>query len=626
MFWFPHPSLLRLVEPAAGRIASLYGAPLALRLSIAAATVALATAFRLAVLPPLGAALPYATYYLAVEISALLGGLAPGLFAIATSALAAHILFAPMRTATDEIGLALFVSSCALLVAMTELLRRTRLPLIDARAPRMDAACGLIDAAHILEQFALAAPGVIGSFYFDPKGCVACRYLSSKAKDIFGLGPQEISANPGVFLKRLDRGDLKKINEGLSRSTRDLTLWVVEFRFRHPEKGSIWIEARAIPEREPDGRLIWHGYASDITERKHAGLALAESGERLQATIDAAPDAVLTMDAGGRILSMNPAGERTFGYAAGEIVGKHARALIEDTGPETLLTPTGGRSEITALRKSGEPFPAELTLASTRLEGQPLLVAFVKDLTEQRDIERRIQELHRDRFAETGGMAAALAHEINQPLAATTTYLGVARRIVQKSPLADDPTLTGVLEKAAAQTLRAGKIVASLRDLIRRGEADKTLISVNELVREARDALLADAPDADIHITVNCLAEQDKLVGDRTQMRQLLANLIRNAIEAMKSEDRRDLILKTSNPDDQTIRVDVIDTGSGLPDSSEEGCFEPFTSTKARGMGVDLSISRSIIEAHYGRIWAAPNHGGGAIFSFALPLQRADMD
>jgi C4-dicarboxylate-specific signal transduction histidine kinase len=222
-----------------------------------------------------------------------------------------------------------------------------------------------------------------------------------------------------------------------------------------------------------------------------------------------------------------------------------------------------------------------------------------------------------------GGMAAALAHEINQPLAATAAYLRVARRLLEKSGESKSDLLD-VLDKATTQALRAGRIVTTLRDLARRGEPDKTIVPVHDLIEETYDALQADKSQLGVEIGLDLTAAKDQALADRTQVKQVLDNLVRNALEAMQTVDRRELVFRTANPDDCTIRVDVIDTGCGFQGLAEDGCFEPFTTTKAKGMGVGLSISRSIIKAHYGRIWAASNPGGGAIFSFTLPLQNLE--
>lgn len=487
---------------------SAYAAPLPVRLLIAALILGMATVARFAIAPTVGDRLPYATYFLAVEISALLGGVIPGVFATLASAVLAHLYFSPIASPRDEIGLLLFVASCTFFSGVTEVLHRTRLKLAKARV-------------------------------------------------------------------------------------------------RHD---------------------------ADIASRERFELLLTENAKQLQATIDAAPDAVLTMDSEGRVQSVNRAGTSMFGYSTHEIIGMTVEALVEPSPAEG--SPPDNRIKILnhketrailGKRKDGHVFPAELTVSETSFDRVRLFVGFIKDLTERQKFEQKVEELHNNQLDALGGMASALAHEINQPLAATTTYLKVARLLLEKSPSGAGSDVLQVLEKATGQTRRAGRILASLRDLVQRGEPDKTLVGVNQLIVEAVDSLQQDRASDHISIVRQPRAVRDLVLADRTHLRQALVNLLRNAIEAMESADRRELLLSTSNPDDLTIRVDVIDTGCGLPNSPDRDCFEPFTTTKVNGMGVGLSVSRSIIEAHEGRIWAAPNADGGAVFSFTLPLQESDI-
>ncbi|WP_457797796.1 PAS domain S-box protein [Methylocystis sp. S23] len=615
MRWVACRSISRCLTAAERIVASAYAAPPAPRFALAALAGGGAAAARLAFASS-NRDLSEAADYLAVSLSGLLGGFAPG--AVAALACALLRLGFPPPSGADASNIFLFLTTSAFLLAIVEAFHRMRLRAHAGRA-----------ASELLANVVVAAPGVVGTFYVDARGHVAYRYVSPKAKSVFGLDPADIRADAGVFFKRLSKDDLDMLNAGLRRSARELSLWVVEFLFDHPDKGMIWMEAQAAPVREAGGLVVWHGYASDITPRKRAELSLAESAARLQAAIDAAPDAVLTMDAVGRIQTINRAGAAMFGYRPDEFAAMNIRELIapEAGGTNEWTQPAADeRREIRGLSKNGDAFPAEMTLSETAFERESLRVAIIKDLTERRKIERHIEQLHRNRLDAMGGMAAALAHEINQPLAANATYLRVARRLIEKSPHADDAAIVDVLEKATTQTLRAGRIVTSLKDLVRRGEPDKTLVGMHDLIMEAVDAAIEECEDSKVKFEMRRQAPRDRIVADRTQLKQVLFNLVRNAMEAMQSSERRELVISTANPGDGTIRVDVIDSGCGLPESCEIGRFEPFTTTKTKGMGVGLSISRSIIEAHYGRIWASPNAGDGATFSFALPLQDADAD
>lgn len=490
--------------------------------------------------------------------------------------------------------------------------------------------------AEQLESVAATTPGVVFSFYLGDDSHIAYRYVSPKAKAVFGVAAEDICADARVFYRRVHVADHDHLNAALVESAHSLSHWDVEFRFEHPEKGAIWLEAQAAPVCEQDGKLVWHGYVSDVTERKRSEIALAETAARLQAMIDGAQDAVITMDSDGRIQSVNRAALSMFGHDAGELAACNITALLSDvaTRPETkeandlraLEAGIGHRWEVEARRRNGKVFPAEFSLSEARYDHRRILIGFVKDLSEQRKVQQRVEKLNRDRLDAMAGMAGKLAHEINQPLAATATYLKVARRLLERPPQEAGTNIVELIDKATIQTLRAGKIVNSLRQLVARGEPDKTLVSVHELILNTYDSMLADGANTDAQIRLERNASRDDVVADRAQLQQVLVILMRNAIEAMQETEKQELIVSTSNPDDRTIRVDVTDTGGGLAGNVEEDFFEPFATTKEKGMGVGLSISRSIIEAHYGRIWAKPNPRGGAVFSFTLPLQNAEEE
>ncbi len=518
-------------------------------------------------------------------------------------------------------------------------------------APRDDHSCGhdkMRDVARItsecmtmseeLANVALAAPGVLGVFFLGPNGHVAYRYVSPKSEAIFGLAADAICADPALLFKRLHKTDLDALNAKLFQSAQDMTPYIVEFRFDHPKKGLVWLEAQAAPVRDPQTGVLWYGYASDITARKLSELTLAETAALLQATIDGAQDAIMTMDGKGYIQSVNSASAAMFDSAAEAMIGSMIESIVESANLSELLAgawsnahrdrAAGAAERITArgLRRDRSSFPVELSLSDVKFDGCRLLVVFIKDLSRQRMIEKRVEELRHNRLDAMGGMAATLAHEINQPLAATATYLKVARRMLEKSSEGEDQEVMDVLDKAAVQTLRAGRIVTSLRDLMQRGEPDKTLVQVNGLIRETCDSIHGEGRASGIKIQLAFEARRDQVVADRAQLRQVLGNLIRNAIDAMSSAEKRELLVSTDNPDEATIRIEVRDSGCGLGTFAQEDCFEPFTSTKAKGLGIGLSISRSIIEAHYGRIWAKSNTNGGTVFSFTLPLQDTDVD
>jgi two-component system sensor kinase FixL len=218
-----------------------------------------------------------------------------------------------------------------------------------------------------------------------------------------------------------------------------------------------------------------------------------------------------------------------------------------------------------------------------------------------------------------GEMASALAHELNQPLAAISNYMKGSRRLLAGSA---DPNLTKIesaLDRAAEQAVRAGQIIRRLRDFVARGESEKRVESLSKLIEEAGALGLAGAREQNIQLRFSLDQNSDFVLADRVQIQQVLVNLFRNALEAMAQSPRRELVVTNTRVGDDTIEVEVSDTGSGFQDDVIPNLFQTFFTTKETGMGVGLSISRSIIEAHGGRMWAENNTSGGATFRFTLP-------
>ncbi|MBG0810217.1 PAS domain S-box protein [Methylosinus sp. H3A] len=341
---------------------------------------------------------------------------------------------------------------------------------------------------------------------------------------------------------------------------------------------------------------------------------LAEA--RLEAILECVTDAILSIDEKGVVVAANAAAGTLFRCASEALLGVGAALLL----PECRLAAGERRQNGLARRPDDSTFPAALTVTETR--GARLRIAVIRDLTEERAAEALLCELRSElayagRLAAMGELAGALAHEINQPFSAIATYVRTARWLLQRKPK-QSAEVEDILAKAGAQAMRAGDIVRRLREFVTRGESVKTVQSLATLVEEAQSLGVAGARQVGARVVVAARGENDHVLADRVQIQQVIVNLMRNAVEAMDGATRRELSLSTSSADGYA-RLDVADTGHGLKDGAG-ALFEPFRSTKATGMGIGLSISRSIVEAHGGRIWAEPNPQGGAIFSFTLPL------
>ncbi|MGH7126033.1 MAG: sensor histidine kinase, partial [Stellaceae bacterium] len=280
---------------------------------------------------------------------------------------------------------------------------------------------------------------------------------------------------------------------------------------------------------------------------------------------------------------------------------------------------------IDGVRMDGNEIRLELTITPLRRRRGYVFNAFIRDLTERRATEARLDALqaellHVSRQSEMGQFGSSLVHELNQPLAAITNYLGAGLQILRSGDRASPDRMAEILTKATAQTARISEIIRSLRRLISKGATERQPESLHDVIRDAGTLVTISTGRHDYEVRYELEPGMPAALIDRIQIQQVLANLMRNAIEAMARSDTRSIVISASARADGLIEVRVADTGPGISESIAEQLFEPFVSTKADGMGVGLSICQSIIAAHGGAIWADANpRGGGAIFHFTIP-------
>jgi two-component system sensor kinase FixL len=356
----------------------------------------------------------------------------------------------------------------------------------------------------------------------------------------------------------------------------------------------------------------------------------------LQSILDSIPEAMIVIDDRGVIQSFSSTAERLFGYSVADAVGKNVRQLMPSpyreghdgylgrymsTGERRII---GIGRVVVGERKDGSTFPMELAVGEMHVGSQRFFTGFIRDLSERQQTEARLQELqselvHMSRLTAMGEMASALAHELNQPLSAIANYMKGSRRLLEDSRDERADILRDAMSKAADQALRAGDIIRRLRDFVARGESERRVEDVKKLVEEASALALVGAKDRGVRVRFAFDPRVDFVLADKVQIQQVLLNLIRNAIEAMEETDKRELIVSTALAQDNLVAISVADTGTGLAPEVVAQLFQPFITTKRHGMGVGLSISRTIIEAHGGSIVPRPNPGGGTVFSFTLP-------
>jgi two-component system sensor kinase FixL len=405
--------------------------------------------------------------------------------------------------------------------------------------------------------------------------------------------------------------------------------------------GSTFPMDLAVGEARAEGEIIFVGIIRDISERKAADRARQESELRLRSILDTVPDAIIVIDERGTIQSFSPAARRLFGYADAEVVGKNVNVLMPSPYREAhdgyldRYRTTGERRIIgigrvvVGLRKGGDTFPMELEVGEFRVAEGRYFTGFVRDLTEQQQAQRRIQDLqsellHASRLSVMGQMASAMAHELNQPLTAVMNYLEAARHLFESAPQSAG-RVGDLLQRAVAQTERAGDVVRRLRQFVTKEDTERRPENLNQLVEEALALALVGARQSSVRITLDLDKTLPPVLADSVQIQQVVLNLVRNAIEAMAETERRELTITTRSLPDGT-EVTVADTGPGIAPELAERLFQPFVTTKHTGMGLGLSICREIVDAHHGKLVVVPRPEGGALFRVTFPMMRSEQD
>ncbi len=405
--------------------------------------------------------------------------------------------------------------------------------------------------------------------------------------------------------------------------------------------GERFIHGSCVPLRTDHGEL--EGIlvqCSDLTELQWTRDALDATTVRGQTILDTAVDGIVTIDEMGIIRSCNKSIERLFGYSAGELIGRNVKKLMppahaadhdghlrryRETGEKHIV---GIGREVTARRKDGSEFPVHLAVGEFVEGGRSCFTGFIRDMSEQKEMEQKarahLEQLsHVTRLSAIDNLASGISHEINQPLTAIVTMAQAMLRALhagRKEPA----MLEDTLERIVKQGARANSIVQQMREFARKEKStERTPQGIDVIVRDVLQLLEYEIRQYDITLNAE-LNTPDVLVPvNRIQIEQVLLNLIQNAVHAMAEiASERVLTIRTRPPRDDYPYMDVVieDTGIGLPQNSEANVFDPFFTTKEQGMGQGLSISRSIVESHGGRISAGAGEHGGAVFQFMLPV------
>lgn len=459
-------------------------------------------------------------------------------------------------------------------------------------------------------------------------------FWNARAEALFGYAAGEIVGRKITLIIPPDR--IEEEAAILERVRNGEKLNRFETRRQQKDGTIIPVSLTISPLRDAEGRMVGVcKIARDLSEAERASREIERREALLGSILETVPDALVVIDQHGLIHSFSAAAERLFGWTADEAVGRNVRILMPApyrqehdsylgrylaTGERRII---GIGRVVTGQRKDGSIFPMELAVGEVRLPGARLFTGFVRDLTERQDRERRLAEvrselIHVSRLSELGQMVSALAHEVNQPLTAMANYLSGARRLFAGGNVEGG---LQAMERIAEQSERARQIIQRLRDFARKRETERRVESLTRTIEEASGLALVGVGSG-VRLEIDVAADAVEAFIDKVQIQQVLLNLMRNAIEAMAGLERREIAVSTSRAGDR-VAIRIADTGPGLPEQVRARLFQPFVTTKADGMGVGLSICRTIVEAHGGELDVEDRAGGGTVFTFSVPAPGA---
>ncbi|KQT92815.1 PAS domain-containing sensor histidine kinase [Rhizobium sp. Leaf453] len=384
-------------------------------------------------------------------------------------------------------------------------------------------------------------------------------------------------------------------------------------------------------------------FRTALLKAKSAEEALDVREAHLKSIFDTVLDATIVSQQDGTIVSFNAAAVRQFGYAENEVIGQNLRMLMPQpyrqqhdgymnrylvTGEKRII---GLDRVVVGQRKDGSTFPMKLAVGEMRSGGKRFFTGFIRDLTERQESAARLEEIQGElarlaRLNEMGEMASTLAHELNQPLSAIANYVHGCSRLLRDMDTDVAVMMRDALAQAGNQSLRAGQIIKHLREFVTKGETDKAPQNIRQLVEEAAALALVGSREKGVRTVFDYHPGADMVMVDRIQIQQVLINLMRNAVEAMKDAPEKDLVVRIQPGEPGEVRITVEDTGFGIPEEISAQLFKPFTTTKPGGMGIGLSISKRIVEAHGGTMTVSHTARGGACFQFTLPAHEERED
>ena len=459
-------------------------------------------------------------------------------------------------------------------------------------------------------------------------------WANPRMRSMLGFDQEETVKIDDV-LARINPDDRAQTISVIERAQETGKPFEVEFRTAISGAPEHWIAARGQVVRGPQGQVVRRmGTMIDITERKRAE-------DKFRLAVEASPNAIVMVDGQGKMMLVNGLTEQLFGYSRAELIGQSVEMLV----PERLRVEhpahraaffgapqaraMGAGRDLFARRKDGSEFLVEIGLNPIHTPEGTLVLTAIVDITERKRIELELQRnreelAHVTRVSTVGELTASVAHELNQPLGAILSNAEAAEMFLAAEPPALDE-VREILADIRKDDQRASEVIRRMRSLLHKQEVAPKAIEINDAVEDVLKLLSIDASSRKVTMQFERAAELPRVWCDPVHFQQVVLNLVLNGMEAMAGlpEEMRRIVVHTGPGDNGTVKIAVADSGPGIPVDRLPKLFEPFFTTKNGGMGMGLSIARTIVEAHRGEIWAENNSAGaGATFYFTVPVEK----
>lgn len=364
-----------------------------------------------------------------------------------------------------------------------------------------------------------------------------------------------------------------------------------------------------------------------------------DSANAFDALMDAAVDAIIIIDVNGLIRRFNRAAEKIFGYSEVDVIGRNVNVLMPEPDhsrhDDYLLhyTSTGTRKiigkgrEVRGLKQDGSTFPMFLSVGEIRQDGGNRYVGIIKDLSEVRKTQEQVRQLeeqllHADRLVILGELTAGIAHEINQPLTAIAAYADAGRNIMGRQKEQPSGEVNTICERISEQARRAAEVVQRLRKLVRSGTVSKARHDINQIIRNTLLLFEFEVKRHNVELLFHPVKNLQSLFVDEIHIQQILVNLVKNSLDAIsltgQQDGRIDIRVKKAGQD---VLISVTDNGPGVPEADQKNLFQSFYTTKPTGVGLGLSICKTIAGAHGGSLRYSKPKTGGSRFTLSLPLE-----